>query len=102
MREHYGEQISQTVDDPDGIALTAERGWIGLHKDAAIRRNALKRRSVVELGARLFCVPQANLTAAELGERYLGNLAAIARAAQQSGPYVYGVYSDNIRRLPLT
>ena len=101
MRELYGEQLGQGVADPDWIALTAERGWIGFNKDAAIRRNAPERRAVVELGARLFCVPQANITAAELGERYLRNLGAIARAAQQPGPYIYGVYADQIKRLPL-
>ncbi len=102
MREHYGESLAQAVADPDWIAFTADRGWIGFHKDAAIRRNDLERASVVAHGARLFCVPRADITAAALVERYLNNLPAIARAAQQPGPYIYGVYPDEIRLLPLT
>ena len=102
MREHCGEQVGQGVDDPDWIALTAEKGWLGFNKDAAIQRNPLERRAVLESGARLFCVPQANITAAELGERYLRNFPAIYRAAQQPGPYIYGVYLDYIKRLKLT
>jgi hypothetical protein len=59
MREHYGEAIGQATVDPDWIQLTAQRGWIGFHKDAAIRRNDLERHAV----ARLFCVPRADITA---------------------------------------
>lgn len=101
MREHYGEKLGQATDDPDWIALTAERGWIGFHKDAAIRRNERERRSVVTHAARLFCVPRADITAEQLAARYLDNLAAIARATQQSGPYIYGVYPSEIKRLTL-
>ncbi|GAA1885476.1 hypothetical protein [Lapillicoccus jejuensis] len=101
MREHYGESLAQATADPDWIALTAERGWIGFHKDAAIRRNDLERAAVRSTGARLFCVPRADITADELAARYLNNIAAIVRAAQQPGPYIYGVYTDEIRSLPL-
>lgn len=50
-REHYGESLAQATADPYWIALTASRGWIGFHKDAAIRRNDLERASVVRHGA---------------------------------------------------
>lgn len=101
MREHYGEALGQMTVDPDWIALTAERGWIGFHKDAAIRRNDRERQSVIDNRARLFCVPRADITADQLAARYLNNLASIARAAQQPGPYIYGVYPHQIRLLPL-
>ena len=102
MREHYGEALGQMTADPDWIALTAQQGWIGFHKDAAIRRNELERQSVLTNGARLFCVPRADITAEQLAQRFLANLGAIARAAQQPGPYIYGVYPTEIRLLPLT
>lgn len=62
MREHYGEALGQMTADPDWIALAAKEGWIGFHKDAAIRRNEPERRSVIAHGARLFCVPRADIT----------------------------------------
>jgi hypothetical protein len=46
-------------------------------------------------------VPRADLTAADLIRRYLNNLPAIARAAAQSGPFIYGVYPDQSKQLPL-
>jgi hypothetical protein len=101
MREHYGEKLGQAVEDPDWIKLTAERGWIGFHKDAAIRRNDLERQSVRTNEARLFCIPRADITANELAERYLCNLTAIAWVAQEPGPYIYGVYPHEIKPLPL-
>jgi len=99
MRDYYGEQLAQATDDPNWIALTAQRGWIGFHKDAAIRRNEVERRTIVEHGARLFCVPRADIIAEHLAQRYLNNLAAIARAAREPGPYIYGVYPNEIKRL---
>ncbi len=56
---------------------------------------------MVAHGARLFCVPRADITAEQLAQRYLGNLRAIARAALQPGPYIYGVYPNEIKLLPL-
>lgn len=61
MREHYGETQAQSVSDHKWIAMTAECGWIGFHKDANIRRNAVERRTVLDTGARLFCVPRADI-----------------------------------------
>ena len=101
MREHYGEELAQLTADPDWIRLVAERGWIGFHKDAAIRRNDLERASVAAYGSRLFCVPPADITAADLAQRFITNLAAIERAASEPGPFIYGVYPSGIQRLPL-
>lgn len=101
MREHYGEALGQMTADPDWIAITAQNGWIGFHKDAAIRRNEPERRAVINTAARLFCVPRADITADQVAQRYLANLPAIARAAHQPGPHIYGVYPNAISLLSL-
>jgi hypothetical protein len=98
MREHYGEARAQAVTDHEWIALTAQRDWIAFHKDDNIRRNEVERQTVVDTGARMFCVPRADLTASDLARRYIDNLAAIARAAQLAGPSIYLVYHDRIAR----
>lgn len=99
MREHYGETAAQSVSDNEWIALTAERGWIAFHKDDNIRRNEAERQTVIRTGARMFCVPRADLTAGNLARRYLDNLAAIAHAAESPGPFIYLVYDSRIARL---
>jgi len=101
MREHYGEAGAQRVADVEWRGLTAERGWIGFHKDAEIRRNEAEHRAVVATEARMFCVPRADITAADLAARYIANLPAIAAAAMAPGPYIYSVQTDRIVRLPL-
>ena len=101
MREHYGEATAQRVADLEWITLTAERGWIGFHKDAEIRRNEAERLAVVATDARMFCVPRADITAADLAARYISNLPAIAAAAKTPGPYIYSVQANRIVRLPL-
>jgi hypothetical protein len=101
MREHYGEAEAQRVADVEWITLTAERGWIGFHKDAEIRRNEAERIAVIATEARMFCVPRADITAADLAARYISNLPAIAAAAKTPGPSIYSVQTKRIVRLPL-
>ena len=98
MREHYGEAQAQRVSDQEWITLTARRGWIAFHKDDNIRRNAVERQMVLDSDARMFCVPRADITAADLAARYLANLAAIAEAARSPGPFIYLVYANRIER----
>ena len=99
MREHYGEFEAQRTADTTWIELTAERGWIAFHKDANIRRNRAERHAVQVSGARMFCVPKADLTAAALVERFVVNAEAIADAVQDVGPFIYSVQPRQIVRL---
>lgn len=99
MREHYGEQSAQSVSDREWIGLTAERGWIGFNKDANIRRSELERQTVIETGARLFCVPKGDLVASDLAARFITNISAIARAARSAGPLIYTVAPQSITKM---
>jgi hypothetical protein len=40
-----------------------------------------------------------HLRAAQQSERYVANLPAIVRRAEQPGPYIYGVYAHGLRRI---
>lgn len=99
MREHYGEEAAQSVKDEEWIEMTAVNGWLAFNKDDAIRRNAVERDTVLATGARLFCVPSANITAQLVADRFVRNLIAIATAARSQGPYIYAVYYSTIRQL---
>lgn len=99
MREHYGENVGQSVDDVDWLIESADRGWIGFCKDAAIKRNEAERETVIARGARLFVVPRADVSAAEVAARFINNLTAITKAASQPGPFIYSVQLTRIERL---
>lgn len=99
MREHYGEAAAQGIADQEWITLTAQHGWIAFHKDDSIRRNEVERQTVLATGARMFCVPRADITAGELALRFTNNLAAIANATQSPGPFIYLVYPNDITQL---
>lgn len=99
MREHYGEEVGQSVDDVDWLIEIADLEWIGFCKDSAIRRNEAERATVVERGARLFVVPRADVSAAEAAARFINNLSAITEASAQDGPFIYSVQLARIERL---
>lgn len=101
MAEYYGEELGQETADTDWISEIARKGWIGFHKDDAIRRNEAEKSAVLRSGAGLFCLPNANLSAAAGAQRFLVNLKQIVRASAEPGPYIYSVYLDGIRRIPL-
>ncbi len=99
MREHYGEEVGQRVDDVDWLIEIADREWIGFCKDAAIKRNEVERETVLARGARLFVVARADLGAAEVAARFTNNLVAITTAAAEPGPFIYSVQLTRIERL---
>lgn len=99
MREHYGEDVGQRVDDVEWLIEIAEQGWIGFCKDSAIRRNEAERRVVVEREARLFVIANANISAADAARSFLDNLPAITAATSDPGPFIYSVQQSRIVRL---
>jgi len=99
MREHYGEHQAQHVQDVDWINLTAQRNWIGFHKDGNIRRNVVERQTVIGVAARMFCIANAEITAQDAANRYIANFKAIAAAALGPGPFIYSIHPHRIERL---
>jgi len=99
MREHYGEVGAQRAADTEWIELTADYGWIAFHKDDQIRRNEAERLAVLNSGARLFCVPRADLLASDMAARFTANIEAIAEASQAPGPFIYSVQVGSIVKL---
>jgi hypothetical protein len=100
MAEVYGERIGQGLADEEWLRDAGERGWIVLMKDAKIRYRPAELQVVIDHGLRAFCLTNANLRGFQMAERFVANLARIARVVEeQSGPYIYGVYADAVRLL---
>jgi hypothetical protein len=99
MREHYGEVAGARTADVEWIADVGDRGWIAFHKDDNIRRKAEEIAAVDAHSLRMFVITNASLTGDAMAQRYLDNLARISRAARRPGPFIYGVYDDELKRL---
>jgi hypothetical protein len=104
MAEVYGERVGQGLKDETWLRDVGERGWVVLMKDDAIRRRPSERDALIAGGVRAFCLTNAQLTGAEQGRRFVENRHRILRQAAGSGPFIYGVYEEGIKRLwpPLT
>ncbi len=96
LAEHYGVPADEQVADVTWIAESAQRGWIAFMKDFAIKRRPAEIRAILENGARCFCLPNANLRAAEMAQRYIDNLERIGRACARPGPFLYTVQVNRL------
>jgi hypothetical protein len=99
MASVYGEQVAQQLEDERWLTDVGEHDWIVLMKDDAIRRRPAERDALAEAKLRAFCLTNAQLRAGEQSARFVDNIARILRQAKKPGPYIYGVYPGNIRRL---
>ena len=101
LAEHYGIPSDEDVSDVDWLELAGTEGWAELMKDARIRGRAVEREAVQAFGVRCFCITRQDLTAAQMVERHLNHLDAIAAARQEPGPFIYAVQERRIERLDL-
>lgn len=99
MADVYGETQGQGLHDEVWLRDSGERGWVIFTKDDAIRRRPAERDALISAGARVFCLTNRNLRAAEQTERFVKNRDRILRQAKRSGPYIYGVYETGLKRL---
>lgn len=74
-------------------------GWIVLMKDGKVRYRPAELQALTDHGVRAFCLTNANLRGAEQADRFVRNLPRIYRAARRPGPYLYGVYAQELRLL---
>lgn len=81
------------------IPEVAGRGWIILMKDDQVRMKPRERQALMSCGAKVFCITNANISGPDMAERFVKHQAKIVRLARKPGPYVYGVYDDDVVRL---
>ena len=98
LAERYGVPQDERITDVQWMRDAAEAGEAVLMCDDAIRkRNPEERRVLIEVRLRAFIV-NGQLPAAEVIRRFVANVAAIERACQQPGPFVYRLHPDRIER----
>ncbi len=100
MADVYGERVGQGLPDTSWLADAGRSGWVVLMKDDKIRFRPAELEALTLAGVRAFCLINANLRGQEMAKRLVEQLETINRiAAEQAGPYIYGVYADGVRAL---
>ena len=99
LRSLYGEDGAQRIADEVWIPEAAALGRVILTKDDRIRRFPPARDAAFACGARIFCLPNAHLTTAQMRTRFLTNLNRIVQRARKDGPYMYAIDPDGLRLL---
>jgi hypothetical protein len=100
MFEVFPRTENRRVVDVTWIPRVTEWGWIILAKDAF--QASHEQRMIVSCGARVFSLPNANMTTVQMVERFLTQKEAIFAHCQDDGPYHYSVSHDRLRRRRLT
>lgn len=101
MDERYGTKASQGVADTVWIRDASRAGEVVITKDRAIAKRPLEAEAIYYSEARVFAIASAQITGPEQLERLLNNASRIERLSIQPGPWVFGVYADEVRRLRL-
>lgn len=101
LSEHYGIPADEGVADDEWLALAGTRGWVVFMKDTRIRYNRAEREAVKAQSVRCFCLANQSLAGDEMAARFLDNLAAIERACEDPGPFIYAVHQTRIEKLPI-
>jgi hypothetical protein len=99
MADVYGEKQAQRLADETWLRDAGRNDWIVLTKDDAIRRRPAERDALIDASVRVFCLTTAQLRGSEQTKRFSENRHRILRQARRPGPYIYGVYRDELRRL---
>ncbi len=99
LADVYGEAVAQETDDVTWISRAAAEGWAVLCKDDRIRRRPAEREALTEGRLRAFCLMNANLGFTEQAAYFMANRFRIIQACAKPGPYLYGVYRDEIRKV---
>lgn len=85
QRDHF----ANDVDDDVWLPIVAERGWISLSFDKAIRKNELERQAVFTSGARLILLTGANAPALEQARNFINTYAKIEEfLARNPAPFI--------------
>jgi hypothetical protein len=101
LAEYYGVPLDEAVSDQQWLTDATREGWVALMKDTRIRYVPVERETVKAAGARCFCLTSGNLSARAMAGRFIDNVAAIARACEDPGPFIYAVHATKIERLPI-
>jgi hypothetical protein len=101
LAEHYGMPQDEAVEDVMWLADNARMGWVVFTNDERIRHRPAEREAVRANKARCFYVTRQTLPSATMATWLIDNLAAIASASGERGPFICAVYAGEIKKMTL-
>jgi hypothetical protein len=90
--------VAQRLDDREWLALAGENGWLVLMKDEVHKRTA-NLEALISSRVRCFCLTNRGLTHQLQFSYFDENINRIIQRGRKPGPFVYGVYAHDIKRL---
>lgn len=99
MFEEFPRTENKRVEDVTWIPKVTTWGWIILAKDAF--RKLPEQRVILDCRARVFSLPNANMTAAAMVARFVESQDRILAAAAKAGPFHYAVGPERLRVVKL-
>lgn len=98
MREHYGVQGEQSVEDTRWIRDAHQHGWAVVTANPKILTVAHEIDLIVELGVRVFCIANPNHNRETRGLIVGRHLLTIQRRWVRDGPVFWRLYPEQIRK----
>lgn len=98
MGDVYGDR-EQFVADPEWLTNAGREGWVVLTKDKRIRKRPSEIEAIGSHHVRAFVLARGNLTGSGQAACFIENVERIEQACSQPGPFVYAVYTRQIRKL---
>ncbi len=99
MFEIFPRSEYRRIEDVTWIPRVAEWGWVILAKDAF--RKDHEHKMIRSCKARVFSLPNANMTTDAMVQRFLVSRERIAAHCQEVGPFHYSVSDDRLRLVKL-
>ncbi len=102
MNERYGASPGEKIPDERWIREATVLGEVLLCKDARVAQRPLEAEAIYYSSARVFVITAADITGDAMVDRLTRHKAAMERWVQRvSGPFVCGIYENEVRRLTL-
>lgn len=94
----YGSR-EEEITDVEWLVDAGAANWVVLTKDDRIRWRKVEIEALAAANVRVFCLTNANLTAPQQVAYFVTNKHRILQRARKPGPYIFGVYEKDIRRI---
>lgn len=92
----HNDHFAHDAPDTEWIPVVAQRGWVILTSDAAIRRNPLERDAVLSSRATLLVLVGANAKTSELAHNFVNTLPRVeAFLTREPAPMMAKVFRPN-------